>query len=107
MKKLLFSFGFMLVSAVSFAQAQKQVWVNGYTNSNGTYVQGYYKTVSDNIATNNYSYQGNVNPNTNTQGTKPLYQNTTPTENRTLYTGTRGGTYYINSNGNKVYVKIN
>ncbi|MBP6550401.1 MAG: hypothetical protein KA228_04860, partial [Flavobacterium sp.] len=33
--------------------------------------------------------------------------NTTPTENRTIYTGSKGGTYYINSNGNKVYVKIN
>lgn len=55
----------------------------------------------------NYSYQDNTNPNTGTQGTKSLYYNTTPTENRTLYTGSKGGTYYINSSGNKVYVKNN
>jgi len=41
--------------------------------------------------------------------TTPLY--TLPTHNnsssstRTIYTGSRGGQYYINSNGNKTYVK--
>lgn len=106
MKKILFTFGFLLIGAISFSQT-KQVWVNGYTNSYGTYVQGYYKTVSDNTATNNYNYKNNTNPNTGTQGTKSLYNNTTTTENRTIYSGSKGGTYYINSNGNKVYVKIN
>ncbi len=106
MKKVLFTFGFMLITVISFSQT-KQVWVNGFTKSDGTYVAGYYKTVSDNTATNNYSYQDNTNPNTGTQGTKSLYYNTTPTENRTLYTGSKGGTYYINSSGNKVYVKNN
>ena len=152
MKKILFTFGFLLIAAISFSQTKQvwvngytnsygtyvagyyktvldnnattnynnidnvkvnsetqnnQVWVNGYTNSYGTYVAGYYKTVSDNTATNNYNYKNNINPNTGTQGTKSLYYNTTPTENRTLYTGSKGGTYYINSSGNKVYVKNN
>lgn len=106
MKKALFIFGFMFVSAIISAQT-KQVWVNGYQKSDGTYVSGYYKTIPDNTATNNYSYQGNTNPNTGTQGTQQLYYNTTPVQPRTLYTGVNGGVYYINNNGNKVYVKTN
>lgn len=103
MKKSLFVFGFMLVSSISFAQSQ--VWVNGYTTSNGTYVSGYYKTVSNTTAKDNYGYSGNTNPNTGALGTQQLYQNTTPTENRTLYTGSQGGVYYYNESGNKTYVK--
>lgn len=105
MKKLLYSFA-LLVSGFCYSQTS-QVWVNGYTKANGTYVQGYYKTVPNATATNNYSYTGNTNPNTGAVGTKPLYNNSTPTENRTLYTGSNGGTYYINSNGNRTYVKNN
>lgn len=105
MKKSLFFFA-LLASSFCYSQTS-QVWVDGYTKSNGTYVQGYYKTVPNSTATNNYSYSGNYNPNTGTVGTKPLYYNSTPTENRTLYTGQNGGTYYINSNGNRTYVKNN
>ena len=104
MKKMLFIIGFMFATAVLSAQT-KQVWVNGYQKSDGTYVQGYYRTVPDATATNNYNYYGNTNPNTGTTGTQQLYYNTTPTQSRTLYTGANGGIYYINDNGNKVYVK--
>jgi PBCV-specific basic adaptor domain len=102
MKKLLFVFGFMFVSTVAFGHTQ--VWVDGYTNSNGTYVPGHYRSAPNTTATDNYSTHGNSNPNTGTQGTRSPY-NTTQHEERTLYTGPNGGTYYINSNGNKVYVK--
>lgn len=103
MKKILLTFGFLLAVSASFAQSQ--VWVNGYTTSTGRYVAGYYRTVANTTATDNYSYYRNTNPNTGTQGTQQLYYNTTPTESRTLYVGSQGGTYYINSNGNKTYVK--
>lgn len=103
MKKLLFTFGLMLVASVSFSQSQ--TWVNGYTKSNGTYVAGYYKTTPNTTSTDDYTYKSNINPNTGTVGTKQLYQNTTPKQDRTLYTGSQGGTYYYNSNGNKTYVK--
>lgn len=104
MKKLLFIFGFMFVTTVISAQT-KQIWVNGYYKSDGNYVSGYYKSVPDNTSTNNYSYYNNINPNTGNQGTQKLYYNTTPTQSRTLYTGVNGGVYYINDNGNKVYIK--
>lgn len=57
---LLFSFS---------AMADK--WVNGYQKSNGTYVQGHYKTDSNNTRNDNYSTRGNVNPYTGSQGYKP------------------------------------
>lgn len=43
-------------------------WVNGYTRSNGTYVQGHYRSSPDNTRWNNYSTQGNVNPYTGQSG---------------------------------------
>ena len=42
MKKLFFFIAFLFAAANSFAQTS--TYVSGYTNSNGTYVQGYYRT---------------------------------------------------------------
>lgn len=126
MKKLFFLIVFFFTTALTFAQSE--VWVNGYTRSNGTYVQGYYRTAPDYTINNNWSTVGNVNPHTGRAGTvsrsssysstyysAPAYTQsyystpttyTTPsyTTTNTVYTGPRGGTYYINSNGNKTYI---
>ena len=37
-------------------------YVHGYTKSNGTYVNGYYRSNPDGNPYNNYSYPGNTNP---------------------------------------------
>ena len=112
MKKLFFFIGFLFATANSFAQ----VYVQGYTKSNGTYVQSYQRTAPNTTRNDNYSTVGNVNPYTGTYGTKPASSYTptttysTPTPNYSsysttpVYTGPRGGTYYINSNGNKSYI---
>ena len=112
MKKLFFFIVFLFAAANSFAQTS--TYVSGYTNSNGTYVQGYYRTTPNTTRNDNYSTVGNVNPYTGTYGTKPAdnyyvapstysaptyYSTPTP-----VYTGSRGGQYYINSNGNKSYI---
>jgi hypothetical protein len=55
--------------AVLQSAAMAQVYVNGYTRSNGTQVQGYYRTAPDSNPYNNYSTRGNVNPYTGQQGT--------------------------------------
>lgn len=117
MKKLFFFIAFLFAAANSFAQTS--TYVSGYTNSNGTYVQGYYRTTPNTTRNDNYSTVGNVNPYTGTYGTKqadnyyvapskysaPTYYSTpiysTPT---TVYTGSRGSQYYIDSNGNKSYI---
>ena len=137
MKKAFFFIAFLFAAANSFAQTS--TYVSGYTNSNGTYVQGYYRTTPNTTRNDNYSTVGNVNPYTGTYGTKPAdnyyvapstysaptYYSTptystptystptystptysTPTYSTPtpVYTGSRGGQYYINSNGNKSYI---
>ena len=113
MKKLFFFIVFLFAAANSFAQ----VYVQGHTRSNGTYVEGYYRTNPNTTRNDNYSTIGNTNPYTGSVGTKPADSYTpsttystptysTPTYSTTtpVYTGSRGGQYYINSNGNKTYI---
>ena len=105
MKKLIFTISFFAISA--FASAQSTTYVNGYTKSNGTTVQGYYKTTSDNTNTNNYSTQGNTNPYSGQSGYRPKdysSESRSYSSDKNVQTGSRGGQYYINSNGNKSYV---
>ena len=45
-------------------------WVNGYTKSNGTYVQGHYRSSPDSYKNNNWSTSGNSNPYTGKRGTR-------------------------------------
>ncbi|MCW2118473.1 hypothetical protein [Flavobacterium sp. 7A] len=105
MKKLFFTVAFITVNAITFAQSS--TYISGYTKSNGTYVQGYNKTTTDNTNTNNYSTQGNYNPYNGNAGTKPRDYSTESSNysaDKNVQTGSRGGQYYINSNGNKTYV---
>jgi hypothetical protein len=51
-----------VISIFNASTAFADVWVNGYTRSNGTYVQGHYRSSPDGNPYNNYSYPGNVNP---------------------------------------------
>lgn len=46
----------------------QDVYVNGYINRNGAYVQPHYRTAPDNTQYNNYSTVGNVNPYTGKAG---------------------------------------
>lgn len=110
MKKSFFFIAFLFAAATSFAQTS--TYVSGYTNSNGTYVHSYYRTTPNTTRNDNYGTVGNVNPYTGTEGThaRDSYPRTysAPTTSygtsNTIYTGTRGGQYYINSNGNKTYI---
>lgn len=80
---------------------------SGYTRSNGTYVSGHYKTLSNGTNLDNFSTTSNVNPFTGIKGTRAQDYSTNALNcgaGQTIYTGSRGGQYYINSNGNKTYV---
>lgn len=152
MKNLFLFIVFFFTAAFTFAQSH--VWVNGYTRSSGTAVQGHYRTAPDNTIINNWSTVGNVNPYTGKAGTvmastsynttdaprtyiptyKPVtyipktytttstyaapireiyynsptyYQAPSYSTTSTIYTGPRGGNYYINGSGNKTYVSRN
>lgn len=79
----------------------------GYVKKNGTYVQGHYKTRSNNTNHDNYSTQSNTNPYTKKNGkrakdySKGAYNYS---QGKTIHTGPKGGQYYINNKGKKAYV---
>jgi hypothetical protein len=121
MKNFLFLIAFLFTTALSFAQ----VSVKGYYRSNGTYVQPHQRTAPNYTRNDNYSTIGNVNPYTGKAGTLPRdgyttskqtsssststytnssYTSSTYSSSPVIQTGSRGGQYYINSNGNKTYV---
>jgi opacity protein-like surface antigen len=52
----------LLASAVCLPAQARDVNVNGYFRSNGTYVQPYVRTSPDNSVYNNYSTPSNFNP---------------------------------------------
>ena len=76
--KQLFSILLFLISLVTFAQ-QNDVWVNGYYRSNGTYVEGHYRTAPNRTINDNYTTQGNVNPYTGKPGYIPREGSSTTT----------------------------
>ena len=81
--------------------------VSGYTRSNGTYVNGYTRTQRNSTNHDNYSTYGNHNPYTGTIGSRARDYSTLSYNygsGYTVQTGSRGGQYYVNSRGNKVYV---
>ena len=63
-----------------------------YINSNGN--KTYIKSNSSKTKSYNYSYQKH------SYSTTPSYNS-----NKIIHTGSRGGKYYINSKGNKTYIK--
>ena len=53
MKKIILTIAMALIGVIAFSQTSE--YVNGYPKSNGTYVQGYYRTVANNTVYDNYS----------------------------------------------------
>jgi hypothetical protein len=70
MKRLLLVLACMSIGATAVA---KSVHVKGYVKKDGTYVAPHYRSAPDSSKLNNYSTQGNYNPYTGQEGTKPAY----------------------------------
>jgi hypothetical protein len=103
MKRILALLGLLLCFSIAFADS----YVNGYYKKDDTYVNGYNHSSPDSTSWNNYSTQGNSNPYTGSEGTRARdYSSEAQSygSGRPIYTGPQGGKYYINENGNKVYV---
>jgi hypothetical protein len=66
--------GLLSVVLLGSLTSEAQTYVRGYTNQNGTYVQGYNRTRPDGNIYNNYSTRGNINPYTGQQGTVNPYR---------------------------------
>ncbi len=60
-------------TAALIGAAQAQVYVDGYTRQDGTYVAPHYRSAPDGNPFNNYSTQGNINPYTGQMGTVNPY----------------------------------
>lgn len=105
MRSLLFVLAFVLTSVLSYAQ--NQIWVNGYYKSDGSYVQGHYRQTPNSTNHDNWSTTTQLNPYTNESGARAKDYSAQAYNygaGQTIYTGPRGGQYFINSNGNKTYV---
>ncbi|MEK1925050.1 MAG: hypothetical protein AAAB11_06330 [Rhizobium giardinii] len=61
------------IALVLFASSAHAGFVNGYTRSNGTYVQPHYRSAPNGSRYDNYSTSGNVNPYTGQAGTRRSY----------------------------------
>lgn len=91
----------------SYGVNTNSTYVNGYTKSNGTYVHGHYRSSQNSTNHDKYSTSGNYNPYTGSAGSRAKDYSTGAYNygnGHTIHTGSRGGQYYINSNGNKTYV---
>jgi hypothetical protein len=80
---------------------------NTYQRYDGTVVEAHFKTQSNNTNWDNFSTRGNVNPYTGQSGTRARDYSSDALnygKGQVIQTGSRGGQYYINSNGNKTYV---
>lgn len=106
MKKAFLFLGLLTGTCFTFSQSIKLQ--NGYYKpSTGTYVAPHYKTENNNTNVDNFSTKGNTNYLTGKTGTVAKDYSTQALNygnGQTIQTGTRGGQYYINSNGNKTYV---
>ncbi len=79
--------GIALAALLFFATAATAgEYVNGYFRSDGTYVQGHWRSSPDSSYNNNYSTKGNYNPYTGQKGTqRPTWNDNSPTYNQRTY----------------------
>ena len=103
MKKLI---SLIIIAALSpFAIADE--YVPGYVRRDGKIVEGYFRSSPNGNALDNYSTRGNFNPNTGRVSTRELEMPATSGNDLSppaLQVGPRGGQYYYNDSGKKVYV---
>jgi hypothetical protein len=91
----------------SFGTNSSVRYQNGYTKDNGTYVEPHYKTNNNNTNIDNFSTKDNYNYYNGANGSRAKdYSNEALNygKGQTINTGSRGGQYYTNDKGNKVYV---
>lgn len=60
----------ILLSVLPFLSFASDVYVQGYTRKDGTYVEGHYRSAPNNTSADNFSTYGNTNPYTGKPGKK-------------------------------------
>lgn len=95
-------------SSPSYSNSSSGVrYQSGYIKDNGTYVEPHFKTSTNNTNLDNFSTKENYNPYNGNSGTRARDYSSDAYNygsGQQIQTGSRGGQYYINSNGNKTYV---
>ena len=83
--------------------------VNPYTGESGTHPRDGYTTTRATTSTYSEPTYSSTSTYSAPTYTTPTATYSTPSNSstQTIYTGSRGGQYYINSNGNKTYVGRN
>lgn len=61
--------GLVALVGITGAALARDVYVQGHTRSDGTYVAPHYRSAPDNSYNNNWNTQGNTNPHTGERGT--------------------------------------
>ena len=87
--------------------AKGQQYIQGYCKRDGTCVEGHFRTRPNSSALDNYASRGNLNPNTGQISSRDIAVPATSGvgADRQIHIGPRGGQYYIDENGSRVYVK--
>jgi hypothetical protein len=98
----------VLLSTTVMIKAQSVRHQSGYyKKSTNTYVQPHYKTEINNTNWDNMSTVNNYNPYNGRNGSRAREYSSEALNygnGKTIYQGERGGQYYINNRGNKIYV---
>jgi hypothetical protein len=98
----------VLLCTTVMIKAQSVRYQRGYyKRTTNTYVQPHYKTDINTTNWDNYSTTNNYNPyngNTGSRARDYSIDALNYGNGKTIYQGERGGQYYINDRGNKVYV---
>jgi len=96
----------VLICLLTIPLVLADTWVDGYVKRDGTYVEGHYRQEPNSTNRDNYSTRGNSNPYTGSQGSRAEDYSSEALNyggGRPIYTGPRGGQYYYNEAGRKVY----
>ncbi len=72
MKKMILSCLFIVLSISNLYAGSS--YTKSYIKSNGSYVQGHYKSMPNRTRADNYTTRGNINPYTGSIGTKSSYK---------------------------------
>jgi len=101
---------FVLLALASTAMAQTNTstrYQGGYVKSDGSYVPGHFKTSTNDTNRDNFATKPNTNNYTGEKGSRakdysPEAKNYG--QGHAIQTGPKGGQFYVNDKGNKVYV---
>ena len=90
----------VLLTVVSGA-ALADKYVRPHTRSDGTYVEGHYRSSPNSTTLDNYSTKGNTNPYTGKEGTIDPYRQPTYNSPAPAYPNTHSNPYESNSSQHK------